>query len=141
MLKLLAACGMASILLFAASLTQDCFYIDRPENPRAWSNGFGLLMVGWLGILTGVYSWLANPTLLVAWLAMWSPAHRTYAIGTAGIALLLTLSFLLHHDIMSDESGNRSKITAYGPGYWLCTYIRCPNDGALKKSMSGAHFD
>ncbi len=113
------ACGAASILLFVVSLTQDCFYIDRPDNPRAWSNGFGLLMVGWLGIFTGVYSWLANPTLLIAWLALWSPVRRRYAIGAASVALFLTLSFLLHHDIMSDEAGNRSKITAYGLGYWL----------------------
>lgn len=113
------ACGTFSIFLFLASLTQDCFYIDRPDDPRAWANGFGLLLVGWLGVLTGIYSWLANPTLLIAWLAMWSPAHRRYAIGSASIALLMMLSFLFHQDIMSDEAGNRSRITHYGPGYWL----------------------
>lgn len=113
------ALGSTSILLFLASLTQDCFYIDRVENPRAWANGFGLLVVGWLGILTGIYSWLANPTLLIAWLTLFSPAHRRYAMGSAGVALLMTLTFLLHDEMMSDEAGNRSKITAYGPGYWL----------------------
>jgi hypothetical protein len=102
-----------------ASLTQDCFLIDKTDNPRAWSNGLGLLLVGWLGILTGIYAWLANPFLLVAWLAMWFPNCRLIAISAGILALLLMLSFLLHDDMMSDEAGNRSRITAYGRGYWL----------------------
>ena len=85
-------CGVTSILLFVASLTQDCFFIDRLENPRAWSNGFGLLAVGWLGVFTGVYSWLANPTLLIAWLAMWSPYHKRYSIGASAIQTLILFS-------------------------------------------------
>ena len=112
-------CGVASMLLFLVSLTQDCFFIDRAEDPRAWANGFGLLTVGWLGVFTGVYAWLANPTLLIAWLAMWSPAHRIYSLGASVVAMLLALSFLLHDNILADEAGNRAMITGYGPGYWL----------------------
>ena len=115
----LTTCGVTSILLFVASLTQDCFFIDRLENPRAWSNGFGLLAVGWLAVFKGVYSWLANPTLLIAWLAMWSPNHKRYSIGASAIALLLALSFLLHESLMTDEAGNYSRVTGYGIGYWL----------------------
>ncbi len=112
-------CFSASMLLFIASLTQDCFFIDRAENPRAWANGFGLLMTGWLGVLVGVNAWVANPTLLVAWLAMWSPNHKRYSIGASAIALLLALSFLQHESLVTDEAGNRSLITGYGIGYWL----------------------
>lgn len=114
-----SVCSLASLMLFTASLTQDCFFIDRADNPRAWSSGFGLLAVGWLGVLVGVYSWLANPTLLIAWLAMWSPNYKRYSIGASAIALLLALSFLLHESLMTDEAGNRSRVTGYGIGYWL----------------------
>lgn len=114
-----SACFISSLLLFIVSLTQDCFFIDRAENPRAWANGFGLLMTGWLGVLVGVMAWVANPTLLIAWLAMWSPNHKRYSIGASAIALLLALSFLKHESIVADEAGNRSMITGYGIGLWL----------------------
>jgi hypothetical protein len=31
----------------------------------------------------------------------------------------LSLSFLLHQQILVDEAGNHSGITGYGAGYWL----------------------
>ena len=56
------------ILLFMASLTKDGFYIDRPDDPRAWSPCIGLVLISWIVVFDGVFGWLANPALLVAWI-------------------------------------------------------------------------
>lgn len=105
-------------IVFLASLTQDGFYIDRAD-ADAWANCFGLLLVGWLGMFDGVFAWLANPMLVLAWAAIWFPRLRFASLIGALIALLFALSFLLHHDIMANEAGGRAAITGYGWGYWL----------------------
>jgi hypothetical protein len=107
-----------SFMLFVASLTQDAFYIDKADNPRAWSSGFGLLLVGWMAVLDGVWAWLANPALAVTWLLMCLRRTRV-ALGFAFAALGLSLSFLRHSQILSDEGGGHSRITGYSVGYWL----------------------
>src|SRR5215467_14437437 len=92
-----------SVLLFLASLTQDGFYIDRSDNPRAWAPCIGLLLVGWIVVFEGVFAWLANPALLVTWIAMWfRPTHKA-AVGAGIAALCFALSFLLHDQIMTSE--------------------------------------
>jgi uncharacterized membrane-anchored protein len=108
----------ASLLLFLARLLLDAFYIDRPDNPRAWSLGFGLLLVGWLAVLDGVPAWLANPAVLCAWILLLIGFRRA-ALVSAGLALALALSFLRCHQVLTDSAGTYSRITGYGPGYWL----------------------
>ncbi|HEV3343563.1 MAG TPA: hypothetical protein VG125_24540 [Pirellulales bacterium] len=107
----------ASMSLFVASLPQDAFYIDRADDPRAWSLGFGLLLVGWLAVLDGVPAWLANPAVLAAWILLLVRFRRT-ALVMAALALLLALSFLLCDRVLTDEAGGRSRVTGYGSGYW-----------------------
>lgn len=51
------AAVVVSLLLFLASLPLDAFYIDRADNPRAWSLGFGLLCIGWVAVFDGVPAW------------------------------------------------------------------------------------
>jgi hypothetical protein len=41
------------------------------------------------------------------------------AVRLSLLATLLTLSFLLFGQIIHDEAGHYSRITGYGPGYWL----------------------
>jgi hypothetical protein len=84
-----------SAVLFVLSLATDCFYISG-ENPRAWSSGFGLLCLGWLGIFGGIVAWFANPLLLLTWVCMAIRPLRWVALG----ALILALSFLLHSSIL-----------------------------------------
>jgi hypothetical protein len=108
-----------SVLLFVTSLTQDGFYIDRPNNPRAWAPCIGLLLVGWIAVFNGVLAWLANPVLAATWFLMSFRSTRGIALGCAVVALGLSLSFLLHREIMTSEAGHYSKITGYGLGYWL----------------------
>jgi hypothetical protein len=117
-----AVFALTSILLFIASLTQDCLYVDNPRNPRAWGQGINYLLGGWAGGLAGgrVLAWLANPALLLAWLLFWSSSMwRTLAIGSAMVALALSLSFLFENRIITSEMPSYSSITGYGPGYWL----------------------
>ncbi|MDB5335220.1 MAG: hypothetical protein JWN70_839 [Planctomycetaceae bacterium] len=108
-----------SIILFLVSLTQDGYYIDRPEDPRAWAPCIGLLLIGWLGVLEGVWAWLANPALAVAWLLMLTKPGRISQIILAVLATGLALSFLLYPEILANEAGGRTRITGYGAGYWL----------------------
>lgn len=107
----------ASVLLFIASLFLDGFYIDRPDDPRAWSPGYGLLLLGWMAVLMGVPAWLANPAVMAAWILLLVDLKRA-AFAAAALAMLFALSFLLWDKIITDEAGNYSKITGYGSGYW-----------------------
>jgi hypothetical protein len=109
---------LASVSLFAISLTQDCFYIDRTDRD-AYALGLGLLLIGWLGVLVGVFAWLANPLLMVVWLLTLLGRQRMVAVACALGSLGFSLSFLLHDDIMANEAGGRSAITEIVAGYWL----------------------
>ena len=117
-LKIAGLFVVISFTLFVASLTQDGFYIAG-DNPRAWSSCFGLLLVGWMAVLDGVWAWLANPALALTWLLMCIRRTRVIALGFGFAALGLALSFLRHPQILSDEGGGHSRITGYGVGYWL----------------------
>jgi hypothetical protein len=107
-----------SVLVFVISLTQVGFTIDR-RDPAGWSPSLLLLLIGWLGVFVGFPAWLANPALMLAWLLAFFRSARTAAFVCSLAAVVLALSFLLHKEILSDEAGNRSKITGYGAGYWL----------------------
>jgi hypothetical protein len=109
---------LASILLYVLSLAQDGFYIDRVDRD-AYAPCWGLLLIGWLGVFDGMFAWLANPLLLVAWVFTAVGRSRTSAVSCAIVALGFSLSFLVHNDILTDEGGGRSAITEYGWGYWL----------------------
>ena len=106
-----------SIGLFATSLLCDGFYVDG-ASPRAWSLGFGELLVGWYAALSGVYAWLANPLLLAAWITFRSKSALVSSLCTVA-ALCAMASFLLVHRIEVSEAGNTARIAGYGAGYWL----------------------
>jgi hypothetical protein len=114
---------VASIIVFAAALTQDGYYIDA-ENPRAWSPGWGLLLFGWLGLLDGVFAWLANPLLLSAWIFSFV-GKKKLALALAIPAPLFMLGFLFRDTIISSEAPTYSKITGHGTGYWLWLASAC----------------
>lgn len=109
----------ASVVLFAASLPQDAYYGGADRKP-----GIGLLclLFGWLELChptSAAMAWLANPALLLTWVFSFSPSLRRAAIGCGITSLCLSLSFLLHNEILADESGHYQRITGYGVGYWL----------------------
>ena len=97
----IAAVGI-SVLLFLLSLTQDAYYIWRGNG---WGPGFALLLLGWLGVFVGEFAWLANPALVVAWLALWKRRRQFIALAFAVTSLLLALSFLLDRGVQQVRAG------------------------------------
>jgi hypothetical protein len=77
-----------------------------------------LLLIGPFGVLYGIFEWLANPVLLVAWVFSFA--------GKNGIALLLGIAaaalmtaFLFRTTIVASEAPTYAKITGCAAGYWL----------------------
>lgn len=107
----------ASIALFLAALTQDGYYVEGP-NPRAWAAGWLLAVFGWLGILGGVFTWIANPLLVAGWLFAFQK-RKIISIILSGSSVLLMLSFLWRRTIITSEAPTYSRIISYQIGYWL----------------------
>ena len=103
-----------SILVFAISLTQECYCTSD-----SCGNSAMALIVGPLGLCFGGagFSWLANPLLCIAWFSFRKKSLNT--VITSMISLALMLSFLFFKQIISDEEGNYSTIVGYQLGYWL----------------------
>ncbi|MGZ4037821.1 MAG: hypothetical protein ACXVPQ_08335, partial [Bacteroidia bacterium] len=78
-----------------------------------------VFFIGVLGTLAGgaALTWWANPLLLTAWISV--KLSPKLSLITSGLALLISLSFLLFHSITDDEAGHYKEIIAYRPGYWL----------------------
>lgn len=108
-----------SVLLYLVSLSQDAFYIDRPDDHAAWSPGLVLLLTGWLAVFDGQIAWLANPCLLFAWVFVMIRPLRWTALVCALASTAFALSFLLYRDILANEAGHRADITGYAIGYGL----------------------
>jgi len=106
-----------SMALFAVCLANDGYYISG-ASPRAWSPAWGLLLVGWIGILSGGAAWLANPVLFLAWFMFYSGRYWRAAL-LALIAAALILSFLSVKMVIASEATTYAKVIGYGPGYWL----------------------
>jgi len=108
---------LVSIALFLLCLTQDGFYIEGAE-PRAWASALYLLLLGWLGVLSGTIGWFANPLLFAAWVLYALRRYRT-ALGLGVAALFCALSFLNVDSVLTSEAPSFAKVTGIGPGYWL----------------------
>jgi len=110
---------IVSLVIFVICLTQHAFFIDRSDYD-GWSSPIGLILVGWLPLLSGeasALSWLANPLLLFSWISLFKLPKAT--LWTSLAALLLGLSFLSVEEIMSSEAPTYSKVTEIKAGYWL----------------------
>jgi len=106
-----------SVVLYVVCLTQDGYYIDDPD-PRKWSPAWGLLLFGWVGLLSGMLAWLANPLLFVSWVLLAASRFRAAFYVALG-ALLFAMSFLLYSEVISSTKTDYSRIVGYGIGYWL----------------------
>jgi len=114
-------CVVLSLISFLVSLTQPAFFIDRPEDPNAWSNSLFLLLLGWMSALGGAgdafYIWLANPLYITAIILVLR--KRKSGIYYSFISTILAFIFLLLPRITTSESGSTSAITGRGLGFWL----------------------
>lgn len=108
---------LVSIIVFAASLTQNGYYIAG-ENPKAWSPAFYSLLLGPIGLFDGIFEWLANPVLAAAWVFSLAGKNKI-ALLLGSLASALMLAFLFRQTIIASEAPTYAKIIGYGAGYWL----------------------
>jgi hypothetical protein len=106
-----------SIIVFAASLTQNSYYIAG-ANPKAWSPAFYSLLLGSIGLFDGIFEWLANPALAAAWVFSLAGKNKI-ALLLGSLASALMLAFLFRQTIIASEAPTYAKIIGYGAGYWL----------------------
>src|SRR5690606_4454386 len=116
-----------SLILFIISLTQPAFYIDRKEDPNAYSDSLTLFLLGWMSFLGGAIIpfilWLANPLYFVA--IFLTIRNKSLGLYFALAATLLAFIFSQLHTIMTSESGSFSVITSRGLGFklWFISII------------------
>ncbi|HEX4639269.1 MAG TPA: hypothetical protein VH170_07275 [Chthoniobacterales bacterium] len=108
---------LISVLVFAASLTQNCYNV-RGDPPSAGSPGVWLLFIGPIGLFYGIFEWLANPVLLAAWIFSFVGKNKI-ALVLGALASALIVAFLFRQTIIASEAPTYEKITRYGLGYWL----------------------
>lgn len=110
-----------SFLLFIISLTQPAFYIDRPENPKAWADSWLLLLLGWTSLLGGgilnFLIWLANPLYFISAAFLFRGNKFSFVFGLT--ACILAFSFSRLDSILTSESGHHEKIKSLELGYYL----------------------
>jgi hypothetical protein len=109
---------LTSIVLFLVSLSQPAMHLDGAKSGDRWECLL-LLCIGWIGLFGGVFAWLANPALWLAWIFILA---RRYAAALVLLiaSLAFALSFLREKHWERDESGSHTAtITGHGPGYWL----------------------
>ena len=109
---------LASAMLYVACLPLESFCVNGSCSD--WP-GWGLLVFGWLGVVTGHPSdltWLANPLLFAAWPLILAQRRRA-AISCAVPALTVSVSFFMFGDVVSNEAGIVMPVTGLRAGYWL----------------------
>lgn len=102
---------LLSVILFAASLTQDAFCVSGICSD--WP-GWSILLFGALGHT----SWFANPLLAASWIAALF-ARRLPALVLSLAALGLAGSFLFETTVVTNEAGMANPVTGLREGYWL----------------------
>ena len=116
-----------SLTLFIMSLTQPAFFIDRQDDPNAYTNSLILLLMGWMSLLGGAILpfviWLANPLYFIS--IIFVIKRKSTGLYLSIGATLLSFIFSLLDTIMTSESGNSSVITVRGLGFklWFASFI------------------
>ncbi|WP_175239053.1 MULTISPECIES: hypothetical protein [Burkholderia cepacia complex] len=105
-----------SVLFYLVAMFTAPFRTGAPA-PHPWADGWQVLLTGWMGVLVGIYAWLANPLVFAAWL-LTAKRYRAQAVVLAGLALLFGMSFLSQHQIAVDEAGNVEPVHLDAIGYW-----------------------
>jgi hypothetical protein len=103
-----------SLVLYGLSLLTPAFYLKSGGN---WP-GFGVLLVGPLGALDGIFAWYANPLLwLSVALLRWYPKVSR---------IIIVLGFMLAATTFNFEGIDSSmKVRSFGSGtyLWLASFI------------------
>src|SRR5438034_8930540 len=83
---------LLSVIVFAASLTQNCFYTEA-HIPKPPPPGWYLLLIGLIGVFDGYFEWLANPVLLATWVFSFAGKNKI-ALPLVIVASAMIFSFL-----------------------------------------------
>jgi hypothetical protein len=108
---------LLSVIVFAVSLTQNCYDIEGHDSKTS-SPGFYLLLLGPIGLFAGVFEWLGNPVLLSAWVFSFAGRNKI-ALLLGILASAFMVAFLFRHTMIASEAPTYEKITGYGTAYWL----------------------
>jgi O-antigen/teichoic acid export membrane protein len=111
---------LLSVSSLLVSFTLPAFFIARPGDEAAYSNGCVLFFLGGMSILGGALfsaiNWMANPLYIIAFSRC--VEGKKSARWLSIIAFLLALIFAFRRSILVSESGAESTITSHGAGYW-----------------------
>jgi hypothetical protein len=107
---------VASMTSFVSSLLVPAFYFGPNSEPYG---GLTALIAGAFGVMAGFFCWLANPVLLLIWIAAIRERNSGRIVVASLVNLALCLSFLFHGWIYTDENGGKAAIAGVGPGFVL----------------------
>jgi hypothetical protein len=116
-----------SLILFLISLTQPAFFIDRKDDPNAYSNSLILFLLGWMSLLGGAFIpfiiWLANPLYFLSIFLIIQKKYFGFITALGSTCLAIMFSQL--NTVMTSESGNNSIIAGLGLGFklWLSSFV------------------
>ncbi|MCA8277417.1 hypothetical protein LGN17_33560 [Burkholderia sp. AU30280] len=105
-----------SVALYLVAMFTAPFRTGAPD-PHPWADGWQVLLTGWMGVLGGIYAWLANPLVFAAWL-LTVKRYRAQAVVLAVLALLFGMSFLSQRQIAVNEAGDVEPVHLDAIGYW-----------------------
>ena len=118
---------LASLILFIASLflptiitnesSSHPFYISYPM-----SMGLPYLVIGWMGIFTGMFAWYANIVGLIAFIFTSTKKHDA-GIFFASIAILLGLQSLLLTEIPNIVNSDTINYFSIGFYVWILSFV------------------
>src|SRR5438128_11661369 len=86
---------LLSLIVFVASLMQNCFYTEA-HIPGPPPPGWYLLLIGLIGVFDGYFEWLANPVLLAAWVFSFAGKNKV-ALLLGILASAVMVAILLRH--------------------------------------------
>ena len=115
-----------SLSILTLSFFFPAFYIDRPENPDAWSNSFMLFFFGWTFPLGGAFVpflfWLANPIYIISIIQIIRKKANGFYFSFIPVSIAVIFSQM--ESIMASESGSKTDITSLELGYklWLTSF-------------------
>ena len=106
-----------SMACYVACLWPDSFCVA--SSCSDWP-GVGILLTGWImiGASAANATWLANPLLFCAWIALLL-GLRLWSLVIGLPALAVAASFMLADTVVTNEGGVANPITGLRIGYWL----------------------
>jgi hypothetical protein len=110
------------LILLSAALFASCLPLEAFCVSGSCSNwpGYGILLFGLLPLWAtpANMTWLANPMLFGAWVAVLLGAKKS-SLCLSFSALAVSAAFLFMKTVVTNEAGIASPITGLRLGYWL----------------------